>query len=87
MKAKEFRLQINESAKFSTPIFVGHRITYAGMPSDKIYSLVISKTDGYHSRAYNLFIPIGHREVIHQKGKIIVQSVNSREINFRFERH
>ena len=63
------------------------RIVYAGMPSDKVYSIAQRKRDfapyvgwGY---AWNLFFPVGQTTIRIDDVNIIVDSVTPDEIRLR----
>ena len=63
------------------------RIVYAGMPSDKVYSIAERKRDfapyigwGY---AWNLFFPVGQTTIRIDDVNIMVDSVTPNEIRLR----
>jgi len=62
-------------------------IVYAGMPSDKVYSIAQRKRDlapyvgwGY---AWNLFFPVGQTKIRIDNVNILVDSVTPEEIRLR----
>jgi len=59
------------------------RITYAGMPSDEVYSIIQRKTAGYHGFAWNLYYPKRKREITIDGMSLHVDSVTPEEIRFR----
>jgi len=60
------------------------RIAYAGMPSDKVFSIVVRKWEFvYRGFAWNLFFPKGQREVRIDGVNLIVESVNPEQIVLR----
>ncbi|MHC4324202.1 MAG: hypothetical protein ACYSUX_08005 [Planctomycetota bacterium] len=58
-------------------------LVYAGIPNDKVYSLVVSRSAGHNSLAYNLYIPIDQRQIEISDVKLTIESVSPSEINFR----
>ena len=63
------------------------RIIYAGMPSDKIYSIVQRKWDfmplGCWGFAWNLFYPRKRSEIVIDGVSILVENVTPDEIRLR----
>ena len=59
------------------------RITYAGMPSEDVYSIVQRKTSGYQGFAWNLFYSRRKTDINIDGVDIIVESVSPEEIMFR----
>ena len=59
------------------------KITYAGMPSEDVYSIVQRKTSGYQGFAWNLFYSRRKTDINIDGVDIIVESVSPEEIMFR----
>jgi hypothetical protein len=81
----EFRIRVGESAKIKRSFFSTHTLIYAGMISDRVYSLVITYSAGHNSMAYNLYVPVSTSEIHHEKAKLLVQNVTAQEISLRIE--
>jgi hypothetical protein len=58
-------------------------ITYAGMPSDGVYSIVHKKGYGYRGFAWNLFYPSGKSELMIDGVRIYVENATPDEIRLR----
>jgi len=57
------------------------RIVYAGMPSDKVFSIVQRKWEFfYRGYAWNLFFPKEQTELVFDGGRLSVESVSPQEI-------
>jgi len=59
------------------------RIVYAGMPSDKIFSIVQRKWQFYRGYAWNLFFPKEQTELTIDGVGLVVESVTPQEIRLR----
>jgi len=60
------------------------RIVYAGMPSDKIYSIVQKKWEFfYRGYSWNLFFPKGQSEIRVDGINLLVEEVNAQQIILR----
>ena len=60
------------------------RIVYAGMPSEKVYSIVQMKWEFfYRGYAWNLFFPTGQSKIRIDGVNILVESVTPEEIRLR----
>ena len=60
------------------------RIVYAGMPSEKVYSIVQRKREfPYMGYAWNLFYPKEQSKIVIDGVNILVENVNPEEIKFR----
>jgi hypothetical protein len=82
-KAREHDLKIGESALIKRGFMTKVSLVYAGIPNDKVYSLVVSRSAGHNSLAYNLYIPIDQRQIEISDVKLTIESVSPSEINFR----
>jgi len=58
------------------------RITYAGMSSDEVYSIVQRKTSGYQGFSWNLYYPRHKREITIDGISLYIESVTADEIRF-----
>ena len=61
------------------------RITYAGMPSEEVYSIIQRKISGYQGFAWNLYYPLRKREITIDGVNLYVDSVTPEEIRFRLQ--
>jgi len=60
------------------------RIVYAGMPSEKVYSIVQMKWEFfYRGYAWNLFFPRGQREIRIDGVSLLVDDVTPQQIILR----
>jgi hypothetical protein len=60
------------------------RIRYAGMPSEKVFSIVVKKWEFvYRGYAWNLFFPKNQREIRIDGVNLIVESVTPEQIVLR----
>ena len=60
------------------------RIAYAGMPSEKVFSMVVRKWEFfYRGFAWNLYFPRGQREIRIDGVNLIVESVTPEQIVLR----
>ena len=82
-KAQEHGLKIGESALIKRGLITKVSLIYAGIPNDKVYSLVVSCSAGHNSLAYNLYIPIDQRQIEISDVKLTIESVSPNEIHFR----
>jgi hypothetical protein len=82
-KVQEHSLKIGESALIKRGFITKVSLIYAGMPNNKVYSLVVSCSAGHNSLAYNLYIPIDQRRTEISDVNITIGSVSPNEIRFR----
>jgi hypothetical protein len=82
-KAQEHGLKIGESALIKRGLITKVSLIYAGIPNDKVYSLVVSRSAGHNSLAYNLYIPIDQLQIEISDVKLTIESVSPNEIHFR----
>ncbi|MHC4439158.1 MAG: hypothetical protein ACYS3S_17520 [Planctomycetota bacterium] len=82
-KAQEHSLKIGESALLKRGFMTKVTLIYAGIPNDKVYSLVVSRSAGHNSLAYNLYIPIDQRQIEISNIKLTMERVSPNEIHFR----
>ena len=82
-KAQEHGLKIGESAVIKRGLITKVSLIYAGIPNDKVYSLVVSRSAGHNSLAYNLYIPIDQRQIEISDVKLTIESLSPNEIHFR----
>ena len=59
------------------------RITYAGMVSDDVYTLVQRKASGYQGYAWNLFFQKRQQNITIDGVNINVENITPEEIRFR----
>lgn len=82
-KAQEHSLKIGDSAVIKRGLITKVSLIYAGIPNDKVYSLVVSRSAGHNSLAYNLYIPIDQRQIDISDVKLTIESLSPNEIHFR----
>jgi hypothetical protein len=82
-KVQEHNLKIGESVLLKRGFMTKVTLIYAGTPNDKVYSLVVSRSAGHNSLAYNLYIPIDQRQVEISDVKLTIEHVSPNEIRFR----
>jgi hypothetical protein len=83
---KEHQLKIGEQADLRKAVLrASHALIYAGMPSDRVYSLAFTYFFGNQALGVNLFIPTTQREVIYKEWRIVVNDVRSDHIRLRIE--
>ena len=82
-KVQEHSLRIGESVVIKRGIITKVSLIYAGIPNDKVYSLVVTRSAGHNSMAYNLYIPIDQRQIEISDVKLTIESVSPNEIHFR----
>jgi len=58
-------------------------ITYAGMPSEEVYSIAQRKTSGYQGFSWNLYFPRRKRDITIDGVSLHVENVTPDEISFR----
>ncbi len=61
------------------------RVTYAGMVSDDVYTIVQIKASGYQGYSWNLFFQKRHQHITIDGVNIAVENVTPEEIRFRLE--
>lgn len=81
--AHDHNLKNGESAVIKRGLITKVSLIYAGIPNDKVYSLVVSRSAGHNSLAYNLYIPIDQRRIEISDVKLTIDSVSPNEIHFR----
>ena len=59
------------------------RITYAGMPSEDVYSIAQRKASGYQGYSWNLYFPKRKRDITIDGVDLHVENVSPDEIRFR----
>jgi len=61
------------------------RITYAGMPSEDVYSIAQIKASGYQGYSWNLYFPRRKQDIIIDGISLYVENVTPEEIRFRVQ--
>lgn len=83
---KNYSLRIGETGAIRRRFFRKSWVVgYAGMPTEKTFSLTIMWTLNYNSAAYNVFLPLDQREMSFLGGRLLFESVSPQEIRFRYE--
>lgn len=84
--SKEYTLRVGESGVLRRRFFArSWTVGYAGMPSEKAYSLFVTWSMGHQSAAYNLFLTLDQREVALAGGRLRVLDLSARELRLRFD--
>ena len=84
---RKYYLKLGEVAEVKKRfLFFGPRtdIVYTGMPNKEVLSLAISYSIMYNSLAYNIYVPIGQREVQAAGGRLEILEVNPDAILFNY---
>jgi len=55
-------LQIGEAVRIKGGFMTEISLVYAGMPSEGVYSLVVTTTAGHMGMGYNLYFPVDQRQ-------------------------
>jgi hypothetical protein len=80
-------LKIGEKEKVSPAFFnSSESIIYAGMINDLTYSVVVTRTLGNNSFAYNLYLPKDKKEFATLKGHVQVEYVSTEELRFIYKK-
>ena len=82
-KVAEHNLKIGESALIKRGFITKVSLIYAGMPNDKVYSLVVTCSVGHNSLAYNLYIPMNQQRVELSNVNLTISNVSPSEIRLR----
>ena len=61
------------------------RITYAGMPSEDVYSIVQIKSSGYQGYSWNLYFPRRKQEITIDGINLHIENVTPEEIRIRVQ--
>jgi hypothetical protein len=81
-----YTLKVGEKEKVSPAFFNSSELMiYAGMINDATYSVVVTRTLGNNSFAYNLYLPKDKREFSTLKGRVQVEYVSTEEIRFTYK--
>ena len=81
---REYVLKVGEIADIKRSFFgTSYSVLYAGMPGESVYSVVITRASGYHSLAYNLFLPVENTKIKLPKGFLDVSHISADEIWFK----
>ena len=82
-KVAEHLLKIGGSVPIKRGLMTKHTLTYAGMPNENVYSLVVTCSSGHNSLAYNLYIPKDQHELELADVRITVLNVSPHEVRLR----
>jgi len=81
-----YALKIGEKEKVSPAFFnSSESIVFAGMINDATYSVVVTRTLGNNSFAYNLYLPKDKKEFATLKGRVLVEYVSTEELRFSYK--
>ena len=62
------------------------RITYAGMPSENVYSIVERKWEFfYRGYSWNLFFPLRQQEIVIDSVRLYAESISPEEVRLRVD--
>ena len=84
---RKYHVKLGQTAQVKKGfLFFGPRteIVYTGMPSKEVVSLAIGSSIMYNSMAYNIYLPMGQREVHAAGGRLEILEVNPDYILFNY---
>jgi hypothetical protein len=84
---RKFHVKLGEATQVKSGfLLIGPRteVIYTGMVSKEIFSLAIGTSIMYNSMAYNVFLPMGHREVHAAGGRLEILEINPDYILFNY---
>ena len=76
-------LKVGESVVIRRGFITKVSLIYAGMPNDRVYSLVVTSSAGHNSMAHNLYIPLDQQRLELSNVNLTVSSVSPTEIRLR----
>lgn len=79
----EYTLQVGQEASIRRGFFKKYSMLYAGMLSERVYSVAVTYTIGYNSMAYNLYFPVSRREITVAGKRLAVLRVSEDELRIR----
>jgi hypothetical protein len=82
----EFHLTIGEKKKLKSFFMGSWSIAYAGMPSERVFSIALIWSLGQNSAAYNLFLPADQRRFTLMNRRVVVSEVSPSAIRGRVEK-
>ena len=77
----EHTLQVGQEIPIRRGLFRRYSMLYAGMPNERVYSLVVTRTAGYRSMAYNLYFPVSRRDILVAGKRLAVLRVSENELH------
>lgn len=87
MEERRFTLKVGEEAVLRGGIWFGRdTVAYAGMVNDSVYSLAFTRTRGYNSLAYNLYLPLDRASLVVAGGAIDQVQATPEGVTFRYLR-
>ena len=75
--ATQHDLKLGESVLIRRGFMAKVSLVYAGMPNEKTFSVVVTKTAGHMGMGYNLYVPVSEREVTIGEASLTVHSVST----------
>ncbi|UCD50093.1 MAG: hypothetical protein JSW27_21495 [Phycisphaerales bacterium] len=62
-QTQHHQLKIGDSIQIKRGLMTRISVLYAGMPNDRTFSLVVTRTAGHMGMAYNLYLPTSERHL------------------------
>ena len=75
--AVQHDLKLGESVLIRRGFMTKVSLVYAGMPNEKTFSVVVTKTAGHMGMGYNLYLPVSEREARIEEASITVHGVSA----------
>ena len=69
------QLKVGDSVQIKRGFITRIDLLYAGMPNDRTFSLVVTKTGGHMGMAYNLYLPTSERHLDIAKTAVTLHGV------------
>jgi hypothetical protein len=77
----EHALQVGQEISIGRGFFKRHSMLYAGIPDERVYSIIVTTTAGYRSMAYNLYFPVSRRDIVVAGRRLAVLRVSENELH------
>ena len=74
---KQYDLKLGESVLIRRGFMTKVSLVYAGMPNEKTFSVVVTKTAGHMGMGYNLYVPVREREVRIGETSVTIHGVST----------
>ncbi|MBN2130461.1 MAG: hypothetical protein JW741_13245 [Sedimentisphaerales bacterium] len=79
-------VKIGDSIRVKRGFMTVISLVYAGMPSENVFSLVVTTTAGHMGMGYNLYFPASQRQLEIAGVSVSVQSVSPTSVQLTLER-
>ena len=80
------QLKVGDSVQIKRGFITRIDLLYAGMPSDRTFSLVVTKTGGHMGMAYNLYLPTSERHLDLAKTPITIHGVSATTLQLAIDK-